>query len=172
VKTIQWEQKIIRAIDRFDREVLGCYRKFIMNIGPNFTRLRVPVCFLAILLTHPTIPSFSAETTGHNPLISLKAKDESLKGVLEKIAKHTGYRIYLNEEWGKIPISIELHNESLRGSINRLLRGLNYAITWDEKKKTISLFICHPGKCSGTMWDVSLSGQRTRFMQPTSTIVE
>ena len=138
----------------------------------NLIRLRAPVCLLAILLTYPTFPSFGAETAGPAPLITLEAKDESLKGVLEKIAKHTGYRIYLNEEWGKKPISIKLHNETLRVSIGRLLIGLNYAITWDESKKTISLFICHPSKCSGTMWDVSLSGQRTKFMQPTSTIVE
>jgi hypothetical protein len=143
-----------------------------MNMKLNLKRLRAPVCFFAILLTHPTLPSFSAETADHASLISLEAKDESLKGVLEKIAKHTGYRIYLNEEWENKPISIELHNENLRVSISRLLRGLNYAITWDESKKTISLFICHPGKCSGTMWDVSLSGQRTKFVQPTSTIVE
>ena len=138
----------------------------------NLRRLRVLVCFLAILLTHPTFPSFSADTAGHAPLISLEAKDESLKGVLKKIAKQTGYRIYLNEEWEKQPISIKLHNETLRGSIRRLLRGLNHAITWDESKKTLSLFICHPGKCSGPTWDVSLSGRRTKFVQPTSTIVE
>lgn len=138
----------------------------------NLKRLWAPVCLLAILLTLPSFPSFGTETAGQAPLISLEAKDESLKGVLEKIAKHTGYRIYLNEEWGGKPISIKLHNETLRGSISRLLKGLNYAITWDESKKTLSLFICHPGKCSGRMWDVSLSGQKTQFMQPTSTIVE
>jgi hypothetical protein len=138
----------------------------------NLKRLRAPVCFLAILLTHPTFPSFSAETADHAPLISLKAKDGSLKGVLEKIAKPTGYRIFLNEEWESTPITIELSNETLRGALGRILKGLNYAITWDESKKTISLFICHPGKCSGTMWDVSLSGQRTKFVQPTSTIVK
>ena len=138
----------------------------------NLKQLKVPVCILAILLTHPAVPSFSAETAGQAPLISLDAKDEKLKGVLEKIAKRTGYRIYLNEDWEKKPISIKLDNETLRGSISRLLRGLNYAITWDEGKKTISLFICHPGKCSGSMWDVSLSGQDTKFVQPTSTIIE
>ena len=143
-----------------------------MSMKLSLKRLRVPVCFLAILLTHPTFPSFSAETAGHAPLISLEAKNESLKGVLKKIAKHSGYRIYLNEEWENRPISIKLHNETLRRSISRLLRGLNHAITWDESKKTLSLFICHPGKCSGPMWDVSLSGQRTKFVQPTSTIVE
>jgi type II secretory pathway component GspD/PulD (secretin) len=128
---------------------------------------------LAILLTHPTFPSLGAEATGPAaPLISLTAKDESLKAVLEKIAKHTGYQFYLSEEWKKTPISIELHNETLRASISRLLKGLNYAITWDESQKTISLFICHAGKCSGTMLDVSLSGQETKFVQPTSTIVE
>ncbi len=135
-----------------------------------FKRIGVPICFLALLITHPIFPSFSAETAGHVPLISLEAKAENLKGVLEKIAKRTGYRIYLNEDWENKPISIKLANETLRGSINRLLKGLNYAITWDESKKTISLFICHPGKCSGTMWDVSLS--EAKFLQPTSTIVK
>ena len=138
----------------------------------NLKRRRAFVCVLGILLIHSTFPSLSAETTGIAPLISLEAKDESLKSVLGKIAKHTGYRIYLNEEWEGKLISITLHNETLRGSISRLLKGLNYAITWDESKKTLSLFICHPGKCSGRMWDVSLSGQKTKFMQPTSTIVE
>ena len=143
-----------------------------MNMKLNLKRPGALVCLLAILLTLPAFPSFGAETAGQAPLISLEAKDESLKGVLEKIAKHTGYRIFLNEEWGGKPISIKLHNETLKGSIGRLLRGLNYAITWDESKKTLSLFICQPGKCSGRMWDVSLSGQNTKFMQPTSTIVE
>jgi hypothetical protein len=150
-----------------------------MNMKLNLKRLGAPICFLVILLTHPAVPSFSAETAGQAPLISLDAKDEKLKGVLEKIAKRTGYRIYLNEDWEKKPISIKLDNETLRSSISRLLRGLNYAITWDESKKTISLFICHPGKCSGTMLyvspsglDVSLSGEETKFEQPTSTIVE
>jgi hypothetical protein len=144
----------------------------MMNMRLNLKRQRASVCFLAILLIHTAWPSFSAETTGYAPSITLEAKDDSLKGVLEKIAKQTGYRIFLNEEWGGKPISIQLHNETLKGSIGRLLRGLNYAITWDERKKTLSLFICHPGKCSNIMWDVSLSGQETKFMQPTSTIVE
>ena len=145
---------------------------FNTNMKLNLIRLRAPVCLLAILLTYPTFPSFGAETAGPAPLITLEAKDESLKGILEKIAKHTGYRIFLNEEWENTPISIELHNETLRRSIGRLLIGLNYAITWDEGNKTISMFICHPGKCSGTMGDVSLSGQTTKFLQPTSTIEE
>jgi len=143
-----------------------------MSIKLNLKRPGALVCLLAILLTLPSFPTFGAETAGQAPSISLKAKNESLKGVLGKIAKHTGYRIFLNEEWGNTPISIELHNETLRRSIGRLLIGLNYAITWDEGNKTISMFICHPGKCSGTMWEISLSGQNTKFMQPTSTIVE
>ena len=95
----------------------------MVSMKLNIKRLKLPVCFLVILLTHPTLPSFSAETAGQAPLISLEAKNESLKGVLAKIAKQSGYRIYLNEEWEKQPISIMLHNESLRGSISRLQRS-------------------------------------------------
>ncbi len=79
-----------------------------------FKRLGAPVCFLAILLTHPAVPSFRAETSGRAPLISLDAKDQNLKGVLEKIAKRTGYRIYLNEDWENKPILIKLDHETLR----------------------------------------------------------
>jgi len=127
---------------------------------------------LAILITLPSFPSFGTETAGQAPLISLEAKDDSLKGVFEKIAKQTGYRFFLNEEWGGKPISIKLHNETLKGSIDRLLMGLNYAVTWDDSRKTISLFICHSSKCSGFVWDVSLSGRGKKFVQPTSTIVK
>ena len=132
----------------------------------------MPVCFFVVILAYPAIQSFGAEKTDHATLISIEANNESLKNVLEKISKNTGYRILLSEEWQEQPISIKLKNETLRVSISRLLKGLNYAITWDENRKMISLFICHPGKCGGSMLDVSLSGQRTNFEQSSSTIVE
>ena len=131
----------------------------------DLKRLRILICLLAILLAHPMLTLNSVVAAESPKLISLKAENDTLKGVLTKIANDTGYRILLNEEWEKTPITIELRNVTLRAALGRFLKGLNYAITWDESKKTISLFICHPGKCSGKMGDVS-------FVQPTSTIVE
>ena len=131
--------------------------------------MKALICLLAILGPHSPLPVFSELTAENAPLISLEAKEKKLKDVLKKIANITGYRIFLNEEWENMPITITFRNETLGGAIDRLLRGLNYAITWDETEKTLWLFICSPGKCSGAMWDVSLSGQK--IDQASSTIV-
>jgi hypothetical protein len=135
-------------------------------------RLRILICLLAILFSHPMLTSNRVVAAESPKLISLKAENDTLQGVLTKIANDTGYRILLNEEWERTPITIELRNVTLRAALGRFLKGLNYAITWDESKKTISLFICHPGKCSGKMGDVSLSAEETEFFQSTSTLVE
>ena len=135
-------------------------------------RLRIFICFLALLLTHPMLTQNSVVAAESPNLISLKAEKDTLKGVLAKIANRTGYQIFLNEEWESTPITIKLNNEPLRGALGRVLKGLNYAISWEESTKTISLFICHPGKCSGIMGDVSLSAEKTKFVQPTRTLVE
>ena len=138
----------------------------------DFKRLQIPICLLAIFLLHPILAPNSVVAVERSKLISLKAENDTLKGVLTKISNDTGYRILLNEAWERTPITIELRNVTLRAALGRFLKGLNYAITWDESKKTISLFICHPGKCSGKMGDVSLSAEQTTFFQPTGTIVE
>jgi len=146
-------------------------RKAIAQLLEQFDlkQLIAFVCLLAILWAYSPLPAFSEVTAENAPLISLEAKEEKLKDVLKKIANDTGYRVFLNEEWENMAITIRLHNETLGGAIDRLLRGLNYAITWDETEKTLWLFICSPGKCSGAMWDVSLSGQK--IDQASSTIV-
>ena len=136
----------------------------------NLKRLRIFTYLLVLTQTHLALAPISVNAAEHTKLISLKAENSTLKEVLTKTANDTGYRILLNEEWESTPITIELRNETLRAALSRFLKGLNYAITWDESNKTISLFICHPGKCSSTMWDVSLSAEN--FVQPTSTIVE
>jgi hypothetical protein len=138
----------------------------------DLKRLQIQICLLVIFLLHPMLAPNSVVAAERPKLISLKAENDTLKGVLTKIANDTGYRILLNEAWERTPITIELRNVTLRAALGRFLKGLNYAITWDESKKTISLFICHPGKCSGKMGDVSLSAEETNFVQPTSTIVE
>ena len=138
----------------------------------NLKRLGIFIGILSLLLMYPSLLPNSVDAAERTKLISLKAENGTLKEVLTKIANDTGYRILLNEEWESTPITIELRNETLRNALGRFLKGLNYAITWNETSKTISLFICHPGKCSGTMWDVSLSAEKTEFVQPSSTIVE
>ena len=138
----------------------------------NLKRLRTLLGILSLVLMYPSLLPNNVKAAEGNKLISLQAKNDTLKNVLAKISNDTGYRIFLNEEWESTPITIELRNETLRNALGRFLKGLNYAITWDESNKTISLFICHPGKCRRSMWDVSLSAEKTKFVQPSSTIVE
>ena len=174
----------VKNYSRFDGEILKWYKQatitavhfaflpqcVIMNL--TLKQLRFLIFLLALLPTLPTYTPNSVNAAERADLISLKAENDTLKGVLTKIANDTGYRILLNEEWESTPITIELRNVTLRAALDRFLKGLNYAITWDESKKKISLFICHPGKCSGKMGDVSLSAEETEFVQSTSTLVE
>ena len=143
----------------------------------NLRRPRAIICLLAILLTHPTLPSFSAETAKNAPLISLESEDETFKGIFEKIANDTGYRFLIAEELINIPITIKLRNETLEGALRWLLRGFNYTIIWDETEKKISISIYGQGVTNWTPIpapdiDLSLSGQKTKFGQATSTIVD
>lgn len=106
-------------------------------------------------------------------LISLEAKDESIRDVLKKIANVSGYQFLVAEELGNIPVTIRLNNVNLEGSLRRLLRGINYAIVWDEAQKRISISIFGKGVGKWTLIEgssLSLSGQKTEFDQATSTI--
>jgi hypothetical protein len=143
----------------------------------NFRRQRAAICLLAFLLAHPTLPTFSAESAKNSPFISIEAEDETFMSVFEKIASVTGYQFLIAEELVNIPITIKLRNETLEGALMWLLRGLNYAIIWDETEKKISISIYGQGV---TKWtpipaqdiDLSVSGRKTKFDQATSTIAE
>lgn len=151
----------------------------------NLRLPRAGICFLAIFLVHQMLnTSFSAELAKIKPLISIKAENAIFKNVLEKIAKDTGYEFLIAEELANMPITVEFMNESLDGAITRLLRGLNYTIIWNEIEKTISISIygkgvtkwmpisgssgAQPQPVSGS--DLSISGQKTKFDQATSTL--
>jgi hypothetical protein len=149
----------------------------------NLIWQKVKIYLLALLLLHTNLPALCTEVVNEIPLISLKAKDESFKYIIEKIAKVCGYQFLIAEDLGNIPITIQLNNVSLEGSLRRLLRDLNYTIVWDESLKRISISIygqsvnkwvtigASPGVRLQSTKDsnFSLSGQKTEFNQATST---
>jgi hypothetical protein len=141
--------------------------------------LRLPktaIYFLTIFLAAQILyTSTIAEMAKNTPLISIEAEDVIFKDVLDKIAKDTGYRFLIAEELTKIPITAKFINESLDSALWILLKGRNFTIVWDEIEKKISISIYGQ---SVTNWapipspDLSLSGQKTKFDQATSTISE
>jgi hypothetical protein len=149
----------------------------------NLIWQKVKIYLLALLLLHTNLPALCTEVVNEIPLISLKAKNESFKYIIEKIAKVCGYQFFIAEDLGNIPITIQLNNVSLEGSLRRLLRDLNYTIVWDESLKRISISIygqsvnkwvtigASPGVRLQSTKDsnFSLSGQKTEFNQATST---
>jgi hypothetical protein len=145
---------------------------------------KVKICLLALLLLHHNLPLLCTEVVNEIPLVSLKAKDESLKDIIEKISKVCGYQFIIAEDLSYIPITIQLNNVSLEGSLRRLLRDLNYTIVWDETQKRISISIYGQNVSKWITIDgssgvrlksaqdsgLSLSGQKTEFDQASSTI--
>ena len=87
------------------------------------------------------ITSFGFEKEGELPVVSLNAKEEPLRKVLDKIARASGYEITLNGESGDLPVSVTFKNAALGEALKRVLRGLNYVAVWDQGDKKILLTI-------------------------------
>ena len=98
-----------------------------------------------IISTGLAITSFGSQQEGELPVVSLSAKEEPLRKVLDKISIASGYEITLNGESGDLPVSVMFKNAALGEALKRVLRGLNYVAIWDEGDKKISLTIYDPG---------------------------
>lgn len=83
-------------------------------------------------------PSFAAVNSAKEPVISLTAKNEPLKLVLEKISKATGYKIEVSEGWENKPVTVDIQTMTLDDSLNKIIRALgspnNAKINYDNKK--------------------------------------
>ena len=73
--------------------------------------------------------------------LSLDAKDKKLGEVLDQLAAESGYSIVYDQQWSDISISVQLTNESLESALNRVLKGLDYAMVLNESQKRIKLYI-------------------------------
>ncbi len=94
-----------------------------------------------IISTGLAITSFGSQKGGELPVVSLSAKEEPLRKVLNKISKASGYEITLNGESGDLLVSVTFKNAALGEALKRVLRDLNYTAIWDEEDKKISLTI-------------------------------
>ena len=99
-----------------------------------------------IISTGLAITSFGSQKEGELPVVSLSAKEEPLRKVLDKISRASGYEITLNGESGDLPISVTFKNAALGEALKRVLRDLNYTAIWDKRDKKISLTIYDPGE--------------------------
>ena len=98
-----------------------------------------------IISTGLAITSFGSQKEGELPVVSLSAKEEPLRKVLDKISRASGYEITLNGESGDLPVSVTFKNAALGEALKRVLRDLNYVAVWDQGDKKISLTIYDPG---------------------------
>jgi hypothetical protein len=94
-----------------------------------------------IVSTGLAVTSFGSQKEGELPVVSLSAKEEPLRKVLDKISRASGYEITLNGESGDLLVSITFKNAALGEALKRVLRDLNYTAIWDEENKKISLTI-------------------------------
>jgi hypothetical protein len=94
-----------------------------------------------IISTGLAITSFGSQQEGELPVVSLSAKEEPLRKVLDKISIASGYEIILNEESGDLPVSVTFENAAIGEALKRVLRGLNYVAVWDQGDKSILLTI-------------------------------
>jgi hypothetical protein len=87
------------------------------------------------------ITSFGSQKEGELPVVSLSAKEEPLRKVLDKISIASGYEIILNGESGDLSVSVTFKNAALGEALKRVLRDLNYVAVWDQGDKSISLTV-------------------------------
>ena len=99
-----------------------------------------------IISTGLAITSFGFEKEGELPVVSLNAKEEPLRKVLDQIARASGYEITLKGESGDLPISVTFKNAALAEALKRVLRDFNYTAIWDKRDKKILLTIYDPGE--------------------------
>jgi type II secretory pathway component GspD/PulD (secretin) len=105
-----------------------------------------------------------ADSDQKSQSVTIKAVDEPLTQVLERISDASGYKIVVDEKWGKVRVSLSFENESLDNALNRVLANLNHAVVWNEQERKISIFIS--GKTDSGKSKSSYSSEATREGYP------
>ncbi len=105
-----------------------------------------PTIFLILILNISTCLAVNNAT--NPPTFSLKIKNEPLKIACRKIAAQTGYNIRIlnegmryNTQWLYTPISTIIKNETPIAGLKKALLKFSYALTIDDKKQTIKIFL-------------------------------
>jgi hypothetical protein len=95
----------------------------------------LPLLSISVFIINP---SFATVNSANEPVITITAKNEPLKLVLEKITKTTGYKIEVTEGWDSKPVTVDIKSMTLDDSLNKIIRALgspnNAKIDYDNKK--------------------------------------
>lgn len=62
--------------------------------------------------------------------VSLKTSDEPLQNVLADLARATGKKLFCDEAWADLPITVQFKNLPLETALKRILANLNHAIIY------------------------------------------
>lgn len=98
------------------------------------------LCILSLLSISIFIinPTFAAVNSAKEPVVTVTAKNESLKKVLEKISKATGYKVEVTEGWENRLISADFINAPLDTSLKKIIKALggpsNSIVTYENTK--------------------------------------
>ena len=113
---------------------LGVNQKRYYNI---FLHLTVNIyVFLAFLFLMSPAGSFAGSSANAgDELISLRAENEPLGNVFNKISVATGYEIVLDHDWRNYPVSVDLEKVPLHKGLKRILKDLNNVIVYVSRKK-------------------------------------
>ena len=114
-----------------------------------FGYLRPPLFLIVTLfMVMAAVPCGAATpggvSKGH---FSIKANEEPLIGVLERISAATGYAISVDKEWENTLVTAEIKDISIHAGLKKILAALgdpnNAIVTYEEEKK-IRIFIYDP----------------------------
>jgi len=107
-----------------------------VHLGLRLRLIGVLMALGSVLLSPPSGRAKESEI----PVVNLVATDESLREVLNKISKITGYEILLIGDKGDQPVSVIL-NDPLDEALRKVLRRFNYAAVRNEEEKKVTLSI-------------------------------
>jgi hypothetical protein len=118
----------------------GAILKTLVNLKQQLNFEWVPHYILALMLFFlaPNVIAINeaiGQESTEEPFISLKAQNQPLGDVLNKISRDTGYTFKLNDRWKSYPVNASIQNMRLEQGLKRILASLNHAIIYESEKK-------------------------------------
>ena len=126
------------------------------------------LAFLSLIffVSFPINHAFASDKHLEKAVFSIRANNETLIKILEKISNASGYVIVVNTELGDTSLSIQLSNVTIHEAIKRILAKYNHFSLWDENKKRLDLYVFDS---KGP--PVSLSGKQIIFEPGSKTTI-
>jgi len=122
--------------ERFVGSPMNCPKKKLLGAA----RLATLLSLLGMCLL--SFSSFSS--WGASPTFSVQVENQPLGKVLELLDELTGYEITLHEDWMSFPVTAKLTNLTLEQGLERVLRGLDHAVVFQDAEKKIFIHIYSP----------------------------